>query len=261
MKVLTLLFSAALCFGAENNQDRGRRIVDEAIAALGGERFLTMKNRVETGFAYSFYHEQVSGRSRAKIFTEYLDQPAAPNQLAQRERQDFGKKSESSVLLSGGEGWELTYRGARPLPSGTIARYFETTLNNVFYIFRVRLKEPGLTFESKGSDVIDNLPVEIVDITDSENRTVKVYFHRSTKLPIRQVFFRRDPKTRERLEELTTFTKYREVDGIQWPMTIHRERNGDKTYEIFSEQIQFNETMGTDLFSVPSDTKRLKPVE
>ncbi len=261
MKVLIALLTGALAISAENSQERGQRVVDEAIAALGGERFLMMKSRIETGFAYSFYREQVSGRSRAKVFTEYLEQAPGEKKLAQRERQDFGKKGESSVLLANGEGWELTFRGARPLPAENISRHYDTTWNNVFYIFRERLHETGLTFESKGSDVIDNLPVEIVEILDSENRSVIVYFHRATKLPVRQVFYRRDPKTRERLEELTIFTKYREVDGIQWPMTIHRERNGEKVFEIFSEDVQFNQSLAPDLFSLPIDVKRLKTVQ
>jgi len=32
---------------------------------------------------------------------------------------------------------------------------FATTLHDVFYILRQRLEEPGLTFESKGAEVID----------------------------------------------------------------------------------------------------------
>ncbi len=82
--------------------------------------------------------------------------------------------------------------------------------------------------------MIENAPVEIVDITDGDNRTTTVYFHQITKLPVRQVFFRRNAVTKERNEEITRFTKYRDADGIQWPFAIERERNGEKIFEIFS---------------------------
>ncbi len=40
--------------------------------------------------------------------------------------------------------------------------------------------------------MLQNAPVEIVDITDGENRTTTVYFHQTTKLPVREVFYRRN---------------------------------------------------------------------
>ena len=76
--------------------------------------------------------------------------------------------------------------------------------------------------------------MEIVDLTDADNNTTTVYFDQITKLPIRQSFFRRDPVTKDRNEEVTTFTKYRNVgDGVQWPFAIERDRNGEKDLRDF----------------------------
>lgn len=256
--LIAILFAGTLCF-AETDQDRGKRVVNESVAALGGERFLQMQNREEGGRAYSFYREQVSGRDFATIYTEYIPGVTdTGHQLAVRERQNFGKKQDSGVLFGANEAWEITFRGARPLKEDQFTRYKETTLRSIFYILRVRLNEPGMIFESRGTDVVDNRAVEIVDIIDADNRTTKVYFDQITKLPLRQVFLRRDPQTRLNDEEVTLFTKYREVDGIQWPFAIERERNGDKVYEIFSDSVKVNKAVGEKLFSLPSDIKVLK---
>jgi hypothetical protein len=240
-------------------QERGKRVVAEALAALGGEKFLAMQDRVETGRVYSFYREELRGLSRARIYTRYLTQAPASSPLAQRERQSFGKKDEeSAVLFSDGKAWEITFRGARPLADDALARYHETTLRNVFYILRMRLKEPGLVFESRGSDIIDNNPVELVDITDSDNHTTSVAFHSSTKLPVRQVFIRRDPKTRDRFEEVTVFSKYRDAgNGVMWPLTIERMRDGEKIFEIYSESVEINQGLTDDLFTLPGNMKVL----
>jgi len=45
----------------ETRQERGKRVVDEALAALGGDAFLHVADRVETGRAYSFYNAQLAG--------------------------------------------------------------------------------------------------------------------------------------------------------------------------------------------------------
>lgn len=263
MRTLIALLALAACAGAETKQERGKRAVDDALAALGGDRYLAMQDRVEAGRAYSFYREELAGLSRATIYTRYLTRPMKPDPdfVGLRERQSFGKDEDrGAVLFADGKGWEITFRGARPIAADRIERFKDGTQRNIFYVLRQRLGEPGLIFESQGSEVFENQPVEIVDIIDSENRTVTVYFHGSTKLPLRQVYYRRDPQTKERVEETTAFSKYRDVGGgIQWPFTIQRFRDREKIYEIYSETVTINQGLTDNLFTLPASMKLLKP--
>jgi hypothetical protein len=129
----------------------------------------------------------------------------------------------------------------------------------VLYILRMRLGEPGLTFDSQGADVRENQPVEIVDITDDDNRTVTVYFNRTTKLPIYQVFKRRNPDDKQWDIEATRFSKYRDVGGgVMWPFAIQRERNGEKIFEMYSDNVTVNKDLKDDLFTLPANMKILK---
>ncbi len=267
MTRLLALLSAGILLpwgaGAQTSMEqRGKELVDQCLAALGGQNFLDMRDRIEEGRAYSFYRERLSGLSRAKIYTRYLTrpEPPVPGFLGVRERQAFGKKEDSAVLFSEGNGWEITFRGARPLPSAIVARFKETTLQNIFYILRQRLGEPGLTFQHAGREVYENQPVDIIEIADNDNRQVKVYLDMNTHLPARQVFFRRDPETKERIEEVTSFAKYRDVGGgVQWPFTIWRERDGEKIYQIFSDSVVINRDLTDDIFTLPANMKLLKP--
>jgi len=256
-----LLLTAGVALRAETAQERGKRIVNECLDALGGDRYLNMADREESGRAYSFYREQLTGLSIAKIYTRYdADVKDTAHELAIRERQNFGKKEDFGVLFTQKDAYDITFRGARPLPSERFATYKETTLRDIFYILRVRFKEPGMIFEAKGADVIENSPVEIVDVTDGDNRTTTVYFHQITKLPTRQVFYRRDPVTKDRIEEITRYSKYLDAGGVQWPHAIERSRNGEKIYEIFSESVQVNNPkLSESLFALPSAIKMLKP--
>ena len=113
-----------------------------------------------------------------------------------------------------------------------------------------------MEFESRGADVVDRMPVEIVDVIDGENFVVRVYFHQTTKLPVKQSFSRLDPKTKERDEEVTRFDRYRENQGIQWPQQITRERNGEKIYQIFADSVSFNQDLTDDLFSITTSTRK-----
>lgn len=261
MGLAALATAGALLLRAETPEQRGKRVVDECLEALGGDRYLNMENRVEIGRVYSFYRENLTGLSIATIYTHYDSGVTdTAHQLAQRERDNYGKKEDYGVLFTGNEAWDITYRGARPLPEDRFARYSDTTLRDIFYILRVRLHEPGWIFESKGADVIENSAVEIVDLTDADNRTTTVYFDRINKWPVRQVFYRRDAVTKDKNEEVTHFTKYRDAGGIQWPFAIERDRNGEKIYEIFSTSVEVNDPkVSGDLFVLPSTIKLLKP--
>jgi len=261
MKAAVLVCLTAFLVGAraETNLERGKRLIDETVAALGGANFLHMQDRVESGRAYSFYRERLNGLSIAKIYTRYLirPEPPVPGFLGVREREAFGKKEDSAVLFAEGQGFDVTFRGARPLPDEVLARFRESTLRNVFYILRERLGEPGLILESRGSDVVENQPVDIVDITDFDNRTVTVYVNQLTHLPAKQVTNRRDPLTKDLNEEVTRFSKYREVNGVEWPYDIQRERNGEKIYQMFSDSVEINADLTDNLFTLPANMKIL----
>ena len=252
--------AAALARAEPPTGAKGKQVIAEAIAALGGDKFLEMQDRVESGRAYSFYRDALSGLSIAKIYTRYItvDPTKSNHDLGVRERQSFGKNEDSAVVLREDGGANITYRGPKALPMEDFERYRGTTLHNIFYILRQRLHEPGMEFESRGSDVVDRVPVEIVDVIDAQNFVVTVYFHQITKLPVKQSFSRLDPKTKDRDEEVTRFDRYRDNNGIQWPQQITRERNGEKIYQIFAETVSFNQDLTDDLFSINPTTPRKK---
>ncbi|MEO5924604.1 MAG: hypothetical protein ABIR70_12335 [Bryobacteraceae bacterium] len=254
---LVICFIAATAL-AQDAQVKGRQIVDDALKALGGEKFLAVQNRIESGRAYSFFFDQLSGLSRANLYTRYvpLDASKSGVELAQQEYQGLGKEEAFYRLFREEGGWEVTYRGPTELEKEQVFRYHDSILNNFFYILRNRLKEPGLVFEFKGSDVIENTPMNLVDIIDSKNRVVTVYFHPATKLPLRQKWVWRDPDTRERNEEITRFSRYRDVAGTQWPFQINRERNGKKTYELFSDTVAVNQAIDEQRFAIPTVASR-----
>ena len=259
VKITAVLLYAVFSLHAQTAAElRGRKLLDDSIAALGGDRFLAMEDRIESGRAYSFYREKLTGLSIAKIYTRYLSVALGKSgqELGIRERQTFGKNEDSSVIFREDGAWDVTFRGSKPLEKERIERYRDSTLHNFFYILRQRLKEPGLIFEARGVEVVENMPVDVLDITDSENRTVTVYFHQSTRLPVRQTWVWRDPLTKERNEEITRFSRYRDIGGgVQWPHQILRERNGEKTYELFSDSVTVNKDLTDNIFSVDTPGK------
>jgi hypothetical protein len=262
-----IVFAAALMLAqiglaADTAEQRGRKVVDDAIAALGGDAFLHVQDRTESGRVYSFYNSQMSGSSPiAKIYTRYLTPPGepVPGKLLVEERQGFGIDERYGFVLftAAPEAWEVTFRGARPLSDDQLTRYRDTTLHNFFYMLRERLKEPEVSFYFTGTDFIDSRPVNIVQVTCTENVPVTVYFDQLTKLPVKQMYKRRNQEYHDMDSEVTAFARYRDDGGVKWPHDIRRERNGEKIYEMFSDSVENNKGLRDELFHLAGNIKIL----
>lgn len=254
---LSLAATATLC-GAETSGERARRAIEKTIDALGGDAFRNMRTRVEAGRAYSFYREQINGLSIARLYTKYLPDPEkrAGEQFGMMQRQVLGKKQDDAIILTAAEGWEITYRGAKALPAERIAQFRETALHDIFYTLRCRMQEPGLDFDSRGADVVENQPVEIIDVYDAQHRKVTVWINSTTWLPVKQSFQKTDAVLKDRVEEVTRFTKYRDAgEGVMWPHALERSRDGEKIFVMYSDQVAVGKPLDDALFRLPPGAK------
>ncbi|MDE3195447.1 MAG: hypothetical protein KGN84_03830 [Acidobacteriota bacterium] len=245
--------AACATLRGQTSQQRGKEIIDRAIDGIGGDAFRYLSTVTATGQAYSFYREEITGLSTARIVTKYY-----PDQMKQR--QMFGKKFDDIVLLTNKSAWEITYRGARDLGEERVKTFNETTTHDIFYILRVRIQEPGMVFEAHGIDVVENQPVYTIEIYDSENRNMTVWFHQDTYLPVKQRFSLWDTVIKDRHEEVSRYTKYRNVgNGVMWPHDIQRERDQSKTYELYADNVTAGDVVADDEFDLPQGVKIWKP--
>src|SRR5262249_223827 len=148
---LLLITALAAAQGPATSKElRAKRVIDDAVAALGGQKFLSMEDRIESGRAYSFYRNQLSGLSIATIYTRYVTvgEGKTGNDLGVQEREAFGKNEDSGyVLFREDRAWEVNYHGFMEMEKDRFDRYRDTTLHDILYLLRVRLHEPGLIFE------------------------------------------------------------------------------------------------------------------
>ena len=262
-RTFVLSLAAGVLRAESPAQVRGREIIDKAIQSLGGNAFRNMRTRTETGRAYTFYHNRLSSMSVARFHTKYLmppfDDGASKNaKVRQIQRQVYGKKQDDSVLYTASGAYEVTFRGARPLPEDRAEQHQEATLHDIFYILHQRTDEPGMEFEARGKDVVENQTVETVDIYDSEDRSVTAWFNAYSFLPVKQRFYHWDPTVKERREDVTRYTKFREVSGVMWPHTTERERDSEKNFQLDADKVTINEALSDTFFEVPSGAKILK---
>ena len=260
MRLVLILALAAVLAPAQSIQEKGRQVVDEAVAALGGPKFLSLQNKVEKGRVYSFQHREVSGLAKCTIYTKYLPLPADPDpkKVYFIERQAFGDNEAWYYQFTTDDAYEVTYRGARPMDEETVGRVRERRWRDVFYLLLTHHNDPGMIYEYQTTEVVDNQPLVKVDITDPANRVVSVWFHYTTKLPMRAVFQWRD-EHRVPHEEVTIYDKYRDVGGgVMLPFVVQRSRDGERIFSLFAESVTINQPDIDTKFELPDAVKILQ---
>ena len=243
---------------AADRQSRGRELIDKAIAALGGDVFRNMRTRTESGRAASFYHDRISSLSNARIYTKYLAKNG-PEKLHEVQRQVYGKKQDDSFLYAPSGAFEITFRGARPLPEDRAEQFTEGTLHEVFYILHQRLNEPGVDFDAHGIDVTDNQRVEVIDCYDADNRNTTIWLNANTFLPVKSRYSHWDPIVKERREDVTRYTNYRSTAGLTWPHGTERERDTDKMFQLYADKVTIDSELADSFFELPAGITALKP--
>jgi hypothetical protein len=241
------------------SQEKGGQLIRQCLEALGGQTFLKMRDKVQRGRAYQFYRDRLRGLAVVTIYTRYDFKPSSPEPdwIGVRERREFGKDGDYAALFADGKGFEITFRGARPFPADYMQRYHDSLRRDIFYLLKYRFEEPGMIFESLGTEVIDNQPADAVRITDADNRSVTVYLLKSNHLPLRQEYTRRDPKTREVFREISHYSKYRTVAGVRLPWNTLLVRDDEKIFESFGETVEINTGIEESVFALKKGTKVL----
>jgi hypothetical protein len=260
MKTLLTFLVVSLSVTAQTPPSKGRQIIDQAVQALGGDAFLQMKTLTSSGRIYSFFHDRTSGADVARIYSSY-DTTLPTKGLGVREREVLGKKQDYSYLFLSDQAFDITYRGARPVPDEDWERYARTTSNDILYLLRFHRDDPGRQYDYVGSEVYLSMHVEVIDISDQEGHVVRAYIDHNTMLPVRVTFNWLDPTTKQRFDEETNFSKWRNAgDGVMWPFTIERQRNGYKVFQMFADKVEIGQELPAAIFDLPPGAKVLKKV-
>lgn len=248
-----LLLSAAL-LGAgvplplqgEDTPSQARNLLQQAVVALGGDAFRNLQTRRIEGKLYSFSRGGLSGLADVVEYIRYPD----------KRREEYGKDKETVVIINGQQGWTVDIHGVKAASAEEMKDYWEAESMSAFYILRYRLDEPGSTLEYGGRDLWEHREVDRVRFIDAENRTATFFLDPQTHLPLRVAWARRDPQTRERMEEVEILFNYFTQQGVTAPRYVSRERNGTRIYEAFIREIQYNLGLADSLFTAPRDSRR-----
>ncbi len=233
---------------AQARDDRGLKIVEAAIDALGGQAYLDLRDYRAEGRAFSFDRfEDLSGMAPMITYEHYPD----------KFRQEIGKKRDVIYVMNGDHAWDANFKGVAEMPDAERERIQLSRQLSIDTILRFRTKEPGVEFNYLGVDFVDGRQVDKVEFADRENNAAVLSFDSSTHLPLRREWERKLPN-HQREQNLELLSKYLAAknSSVLFPYYIHRERNGQKIFESFLSEVTVGK-VSAGLFERPSGKERI----
>ena len=217
------------------------------IDALGGQTYLNVRDATCTGNISQFDHSgQVTG------FGKFIDYSMPPD----KERQENLPKRNIIEVYNGKQGWVLDRGGVSEAPASDLEQFQQDNLNDIDNILRHRIHEAGMVFRYAGPDIVQLKQVDWVELTDNDNRTIRIAFAQSTHLPIQEIVETRDPKTQLASQETDVFSDYHQVQGIQTAFQLERDRNSMMIFQAFFAKCDYNTGLADDLFTRQSLEQR-----
>src|SRR5580765_866667 len=91
---------------ALQNSNKAKDIIEQGIQALGGQSYLTIRDREQQGRSYGFHHGTATGGgAQFWSFSQFPD----------KERVEFTKERDVARVFVGDKGYEITFKGPHPL--------------------------------------------------------------------------------------------------------------------------------------------------
>ncbi|HUX44292.1 MAG TPA: hypothetical protein VMV57_06040 [Terracidiphilus sp.] len=234
---------------ADRNAAKARVVLNAMVQALGGERWLNMKNEMIRGHIAAFFHGQPDlGTTEVWQFHQWPD----------HDRIEATKHRDVVDFFIGREGWEVTYRGKAPLPKDIVDDFLRRRDHSIETAVKVWLKDPKTILIYEGQHMADRHLGDRVTLISADNDSITILADAQTHLPLERSFQWRDPVYHDKNTETEDYTNYRVVDGLPAPYSISRSKNGEMTREFFVTEVQYNRTLPADFWDVDATTRRIK---
>jgi hypothetical protein len=234
--------------GAKNAQ-QARAALDAMVRALGGPAWLNMKNMMREGHVAGFDH----GRPEEGT-TEYWEFHAWPD----TDRIEFTKHRDVVQFYVGREGWEVTYRGKRPLPQEQVDDYLRRRDHSIETVVKSWLNDPRTILVYDGQRLAERHLADQVTLISAGNESVTIQMDTQTHLPLRRTFEWRDPVFKDKNLDAEEYDDYHIFDGFPTPFTITRFKNQEIVRQYFLVHVSYNQQLPPDFWSVDAAARRIK---
>jgi len=224
---------------AVQNSDKAKAIIEQGIQALGGQIYLTIRDREQQGRGYGFHHgNPTGGGGPFWSFSQFPD----------KERVEFTKERDIAQVFVGDKGYEITFKGPHPVEQKDLDDYLRRRRFSLERVLRLWVNDPSVVMLFEGNAIAAQHPAYQVTLVNSQNESVTLYFDTDSHLPIKKSFEWRDPVDKQKNLEEEVYDNYRSVSGIMAPYNVTRYFNGDMSNQRYLSSVTINQGLDPAMF-------------
>ncbi len=231
------------------NQQKARATLDAMIAALGGDRWLTLTSAMQQGRTSGFYLGKPTGMT-----AEFYEIQKFPDQT----RVELGKKRDVVQIISGDQAWEVTYKGKRAVPKDQVQDLIRRRDHSLQTALRVWLKDPKTVLIYGGQNLVERHLADQVTLINADNDSITIQSDAETHLPLRRTWQWRDPLYKDKNTDAEEYDDYHLVDGLPTPYTLTRYHNDDMSNQRFLYRGAYNVPVTPDMFDPDQTAAKIK---
>jgi len=237
---------------ALDNAAKAKSIIDEGIKALGGQAYLTIRDRETQGRGYGFHSGRPTGAGG--LFWSFWEFP-------DKERVELTKERDIAELYVGNKAWEITFKGPHAIEQKDLDDYLRRRRYSLDTVLRTWVNDPGVVLLFEGNAIAAQHPALRVTLVNSKNESVTLFFDTDTHLPVKKSFEWRDPVDRQKNLEEEIYENYRQISGVMAPYNVTRYFNGDMTSQRFLNSVTINQGLDQAMFDPSSGYNPNKPAK
>jgi len=251
---LIFCFLITVARGQETNEEKIRTLFEGAIAAMGGDAYMDVRDIVSEGNYFVF-----NSRGESSGLIKFVDYTKLPD----KSRYELGnKKNELDITifdLAKNEGWIIEgEREVRDATEDDMKSFRAAANHSLENILRFRWKDPQNRLFYLGPGEGADVTRDMVKLIDPENDEVSVYFDRISKLPVK-IEFQRINERGIRVRVTDEYSQWHKIQGVLTPKRIDSYMNGRRSSQQFILKLSYNNNIRDDFFSRPvSKTKTKK---
>jgi len=245
------------------SSQKAGQLLEQMVAALGGQAYLNVQDADQQGRAYSFDSKGEASTTGAPFerFWRWPDQERVeltePGISVGLDPIGLGiplpipveKTAHVTVIYSGAQGYEISGQGTAAIPKDDLSDYLRRRDHSLPWVLRKWLSEPGIALFYEGSVLAERKQAEQVSLITAQNDAVTIAIDTLTHLPVQIVFTWRDPKYHDKNEEVESYDNYRPEQGIMTPFSVIRYYNGLPRSQRFVTSTKYNQQLPDTLFS------------
>jgi hypothetical protein len=219
-------------------------VLDKAIKALGGEKLdkvdaISWKSKVAITF-----------NDNTNEFTSHATLQGLDHYRAEMDGEFGGNPFKGVTVFNGDKGWRRFGENKMELEGDALANQKRQIYLQVIPALPTLLKGKGFKLAAAAEEKVDGKPAAGIKVTAPDGKDFTLYFDKETGLPAKLVAqvsgFQGDEFTME-----TTFTDYKEFDGIKKATKAESKRDGQAFVKSEISEFKVLDKVDPKIFSEP----------